>query len=537
MAQLFGFQIQRATKEVEGGEKTFTTPTPDDGAIDVAGGGFLSSVLSTDGRERSDIDLIRRYRDISMQAECDAAIEDIVNESIVANTNDIAVQVVLDGLPYSEKIKKRIRAEFNEVLRLLDFGVKGHDIFRRWYVDGRLYYHKVIDVNDPKRGITQIRNIDPTKIKKVRETKKSKDPKTNVDMIEAVDEYFIYNDKGFSGMGGLSQETSQGIRIAKDAITYCPSGIIDSSSGRVLSYLHKAIKPVNQLRMIEDALVIYRISRAPERRIFYIDVGNLPKIKAEQYLKDVMNRYRNKLVYDASTGEIRDDRNHMSMLEDFWLPRREGGRGTEITTLPGGSNLGEIDDIVYFQRKLYRSLNVPISRLEAEQGFSLGRTTEITRDELKFTKFVQRIRKKFTPVFTDLLKTNLLLKGVISAEDWPMMQEHIQYDFLEDGHFSELKEAELLRDRIEALDSIQSYIGTFFSKEYVLKNVLNMNDADIAEMRDQITKELDTDPLEGGIDMPDGGDGITRYPQDGAGGVVAPDQMPDYEEPEKNGEN
>jgi len=531
MAQLFGFQIQRATKEVEGGEKTFTTPTPDDGTVDVAGGGFLSSVLNTDGRERSDIDLIRRYRDISLQAECDAAIEDIVNESIVANTNDVAVEVVLDNLPYPDKIKKRIRDEFNEVLRLLDFGVKGHDIFRRWYVDGRLYYHKVIDTSDPKKGITQVRYIDPTKIKKVRETKKSKDPKTQVDMVEAVNEYFVYNEKGYSG------GTSQGIRIAKDAIAYCPSGLIDSSSGRVLSYLHKAIKPVNQLRMIEDALVIYRISRAPERRIFYIDVGNLPKIKAEQYLKDVMNRYRNKLVYDASTGEIRDDRNHMSMLEDFWLPRREGGRGTEITTLPGGSNLGEIDDIVYFQRKLYRSLNVPISRLEAEQGFSLGRTTEITRDELKFTKFVQRIRKKFTPVFTDLLKTNLLLKGVISAEDWPMMQEHIQYDFLEDGHFSELKEAELLRDRIEALDSIQSYIGTFFSKEYVLKNVLNMNDAEIAEMRDQITKELNTDPLEGGVDMPDGGDGITRYPQDGGGGVISPDQMPDYEEPEKGGEN
>ena len=287
--------------------------------------------------------------------------------------------------------------------------------------------------------------------------------------------------------------------------------------------------------MIEDAIVIYRISRAPERRIFYIDVGNLPKIKAEQYLKDVMNRYRNKLVYDASTGEIRDDRNHMSMLEDFWLPRREGGRGTEITTLPGGSNLGEIDDIVYFQRKLYRSLNVPISRLEAENGFSLGRASEITRDELKFTKFVQRIRKKFVPLFTDLLKTNLLLKGVISPEDWPRMQEHIQYDFMEDGHFAELKEAELLNDRIQTLDGIQSYIGTFFSKEYVLKKVLNMTDAEVQEMRDQIAKELETDPMDGGVTMPDGGDGITRYPQDGDGGVIAPDQMPDYVDPKQDG--
>ena len=302
-----------------------------------------------------------------------------------------------------------------------------------------------------------------------------------------------------------------------------------------MSYLHKAIKPVNQLRMIEDALVIYRISRAPERRIFYIDVGNLPKIKAEQYLKDVMNRYRNKLVYDASTGEIRDDRNHMSMLEDFWLPRREGGRGTEITTLPGGSNLGEIDDIVYFQKKLLKSLNVPISRMDSESGFSLGRSTEITRDELKFTKFVQRIRKKFTPLFTDILKTQLLLKGIIAPDDWPMMQEHLQYDFLQDGHFSELKDAELLENRIQSLESIQSYIGTFFSKEYVLKKVLRMNDAEIDEMRQQIQRETEIDPMDGGIDIPDGGDGITRYPQDGSGGVITPDQMPDYEEPEKEG--
>jgi hypothetical protein len=350
-------------------------------------------------------------------------------------------------------------------------------------------------------------------------------------MVTKVDEYFIYSDKGFASAG--TQGNDQGIKISADSIVYVPSGLIDNNSGRVISYLHKAIKPVNQLRMIEDAIVIYRISRAPERRIFYIDVGNLPKVKAEQYLKDVMNRYRNKLVYDATTGEIRDDRNHMSMLEDFWLPRREGGRGTEITTLPGGSNLGEIDDIVYFQRKLYRSLNVPISRLEAENGFSMGRASEITRDELKFTKFVQRIRKKFTPLFTDLLKTNLLLKGIISPEDWPRMQEHIQYDFMEDGHFAELKDAELLNDRIQTLDGIQSYIGTFFSKEYVLKKVLNMTDAEVQEMRTQIAKELETDPLDGGITVPDGGDGVTRYPQDAGGGIVTPEDMPDYEEPEE----
>ena len=534
MAELFGFSIQKAKKDQGLSGKTFTDPTPDDGAIEIAGGGFFSSVLDTDGRERSDLDLIRRYRDISMQSECDAAVEDIVNEGIISNLNDIPVNIDLTNLKYGDKIKNRIRVEFMEVLRLLNFNEKGHDIFRRWYVDGRIYYHKVIDNKDPQKGLTHLRFIDPTKIRKVRET--TKDPSVDqngVEMVSKVDEYFIYSDKGFASSG--SQGNDQGIKIAADSVVYVPSGLLDNNSGRVISHLHKAIKPVNQLRMIEDAIVIYRISRAPERRIFYIDVGNLPKVKAEQYLKDVMNRYRNKLVYDASTGEIRDDRNHMSMLEDFWLPRREGGRGTEITTLPGGQNLGEIDDIVYFQRKLYRSLNVPISRLEAENGFSMGRASEITRDELKFTKFVQRIRKKFVPLFTDLLKTNLLLKGIISPEDWPRMQEHIQYDFMEDGHFAELKDAELLNDRIQTLDGIQSYIGTFFSKEYVLKKVLNMTDAEIQEMRDQMKKEVETDPLDGGIDMPDGGDGITRYPQDGDGGVIAPEQMPDYEEPEQDG--
>ena len=536
MAQLFGFTIQKAQKDMGPREKTFTDPTPDDGAIEIAGGGFFSSVLDTDGRERSDLDFIRKYRDIAMQAECDAAIEDIVNEGIISNLNDVAVQIDLINIPYSEKIKRRIRNEFDEVLRLLNFNEKGHDIFRRWYIDGRIYYHKVIDTKDPQRGVTQLRLIDPTKIRKVRETQKEPDVKNQgIEMISKVEEYFIYNDKGFAGAG--VHGTDQGIRISSDAIVYVPSGLLDGNSGRVLSYLHKAIKPVNQLRMIEDAIVIYRISRAPERRIFYIDVGNLPKIKAEQYLKNVMDRYRNKLVYDASTGEIRDDRNHMSMLEDFWLPRREGGRGTEISTLPGGSNLGEIDDIVYFQRKLYRSLNVPISRLEAEQSFSLGRATEITRDELKFTKFVQRIRKKFTPIFTDVLKTNLLLKGIISPEDWPRMQEHIQYDFMEDGHFAELKEAELLEDKLQALDSIQSYIGTFFSKEYVLKKVLRFTDAEVLEMRDQIAKELDTDPMDGGISLPDAGDGITRYPQDAAGAAIGADDVAKYDGETPPGEN
>ena len=518
MAELFGFSITRKGAQDSG--DTFTVPTPDDGSIEVAGGGFFSSVLDTDGRERTELDLIRRYRDIAQQPECDSAVEDIVNEAITSDEFSQSVMVTLDRLPYPEKIKRLIRKEFDSVLSLLEFEQKGHDIFRRWYVDGRIFFHKVIDPKNPKKGVTSLRYIDATKIRKVREVKKEKDQATGVDKIKKIEEYYIYNEKGLhsAGYGGAQQ----GIRIADDAITYCPSGVIDQNSGKVLSYLHKAIKPVNQLRMIEDALVIYRISRAPERRIFYIDVGNLPKIKAEQYLKDVMNRYRNKLVYDASTGEIRDDRNHMSMLEDFWLPRREGGRGTEITTLPGGSNLGEIDDIQYFQKKLYRSLNVPISRLESESNFSLGRSTDITRDELKFTKFIQKLRKKFVHLFTDVLKTQLLLKGVISLEDWDIMKEHIQYDFLKDGHFAELKEAELLNDRISTLQNIESYIGTFFSKEYVLKHVLRMNDAEIAEMRDQIASEAEKDPMDGGVPN-DGGDGIQRYPTDPGGMAVDPE--------------
>ena len=532
MAELFGFTINRVKKDT-GGEQVFTTPTPDDGAIDIAGGGFFGQILDTDGREKTELDLIRRYRDIAQQPECDSAIEDIINEAVSFDEVSESVTLRTDRMPYPEKIKRAIRKEFQEVLSLLDFDEKGHDVMRRWYVDGRIFYHKVIDSKNPKRGIVDLRYIDPTKIKKARQVKKDKDVKTGVDMIKKIDEYYIYNEKGLfsAGYGGANQ----GLKIAADAIAYCPSGVIDQNGGKVLSYLHKAIKPVNQLRMIEDALVIYRISRAPERRIFYIDVGNLPKVKAEQYLKDVMNRYGNKLVYDASTGEIRDDRIHMSMLEDFWLPRREGGRGTEIDTLSGGANLGEIEDIEYFRQKLYRSLNVPISRLEAENNFSLGRTTEITRDELKFTKFIQKIRKKFTVLFSDILKTQLILKGVISLEDWDSMKEHIQYDFLKDGHFSELKDAELLRDRIDALDSIQSYIGTFFSKEYVLKNVLRMNDSEIDDMRDQIARELETDPMDGGISIPQGGDGVTRYPSDGSGAPIGADDYDTFhgaEDPE-----
>ena len=478
MAEFFGFEIKRKEKELG----AVTPPATDDGTYDISGGGFYSTILDTDGRSRTEDDLIRRYRDIAIQPECDSAIEDIVSEAIASDERDMCVSVVLDNLQVSATIKKRIKEEFERILQLLDFNNKAHDIFRRWYVDGRIFYHKVIDSQNPRKGIQQLRYIDPRKIKKVREVQTGK--RGQVDVVKKFKEFYIYNQHGHQ-----VNNTSTGVKLTFDSIAYCPSGLIDMHKGTVLSYLNKAIKPVNQLRMIEDSVVIYRISRAPERRIFYIDVGNLPKIKAEQYLKDVMNRYRNKLVYDASTGEIRDDRNQMSMLEDFWLPRREGGRGTEITTLPGGQNLGEIDDITYFQRKLYRSLNVPISRLEAESQFSLGRSTEITRDELKFTKFVARLRKKFSVLFTDMLKTQLVLKGVIADEEWKDMKEHIQYDFLQDNNFTELKNAELMRERLEMLGQVESYVGTYFSKEWVKKNVLKFTDEEIESMETEIDQE------------------------------------------------
>ena len=496
MAEFFGFEIKRKEKELG----AVTPPATDDGTYDISGGGFYSTILDTDGRSRTEDDLIRRYRDIAIQPECDSAIEDIVSEAIASDERDMCVSVVLDNLQVSATIKKRIKDEFERILQLLDFNNKAHDIFRRWYVDGRIFYHKVIDSQNPRKGIQQLRYIDPRKIKKVREVQTGK--RGQVDVVKKFKEFYIYNQHGHQ-----VNNTSTGVKLTFDSIAYCPSGLIDMHKGTVLSYLNKAIKPVNQLRMIEDSVVIYRISRAPERRIFYIDVGNLPKIKAEQYLKDVMNRYRNKLVYDASTGEIRDDRNHMSMLEDFWLPRREGGRGTEITTLPGGANLGEIDDITYFQRKLYRSLNVPISRLEAEQNFSLGRSTEITRDELKFTKFVGKLRKKFSVIFNDLLKTQLILTGVIAEEEWKSMSEHIQFDFLQDNNFTELKNAELLKERLEMLSQVENYVGTYFSKEWVKKNVLHLTDDEIGEMQKQMDSEGDDNGEDGDNNFEQKGDG------------------------------
>jgi len=486
MAELFGFSITRVKKPTDP-KQAFTQPQADDGTQTIAAGGYYGQYLDMEGQTKTEHDLIRRYREIALHPECDMAIEDIINESIVANELKDAIRLNLDNLPFGKDVRRKIEDEFKEVLRLMTFNTKGHDIFRRWYVDGRLYYHKVIDRESTRKGITELRYIDPRKIKKIREVRKRRpDGPTpyGLNVVDDVKEYFLYNEKG------VSNTTSGGIKIAVDAIAFCPSGMIDQNKNMVLSYLHKAIKPVNQLRMIEDASVIYRIARAPERRIFKIDVGNLPKIKAEQYLRDVMARYRNKLVYDANTGEIRDDRNYMSMLEDFWLPSRDGGRGTDITTLPGGQQLGEMGDIEYFRSKLYRSLNVPASRLEASTGFNLGRSTEITRDELKFTKFVQRLRKKFTEIFNDILRTQLVLKAVITDEDWLIIRDVIQYDFLQDGHFAELKDSEMLLERIRLADSVRDYVGKYFSVEYIRKKILRQSERDIEDINSQIKREV-----------------------------------------------
>ena len=486
MAELFGFQITRV-KKTEDPKQSFTTTQADDGTQTVAAGGYFGQYLDMEGTAKSEADLIRRYREISLHPECDMAVEDIVYEAVVANELKEAVRVNTDNLPYGKDIRRRIESEFSDILKLMNFNTKGHDIFRRWYVDGRIYYQKIIDRTSPTLGITELKYIDPRKIKKIREVRKTRpEGAKNLEIVDEFVEYYLFNEKGVSGT-----TSGGGVKIAPDTISFCPSGLVDQQKNIVMSYLHKAIKPVNQLRMIEDAVVIYRIARAPERRIFKIDVGNLPKVKAEQYLRDVMARYRNKLVYDASTGEIRDDRNYMSMLEDFWLPSREGGRGTDISTLPGGQNLGEIADIEYFQKKLYRSLNVPVSRLESTQGFNLGRASEITRDELKFTKFVQRLRKKFTELFNDLLKTQLILKKVISEDDWHTISHNLQYDFLQDGHFAELKQSEMMRERIQLVNEMRDMVGKYFSVEYMRKNVLKQSESEIAEMDKQIKQEID----------------------------------------------
>jgi len=502
MAKLFGFSIED-NEPVSPSVVSPVAPNNEDGSDFYLTSGFFGSYVDIEGVYRTEFDLIKRYREMALHPECDSAIEDIVNEAIVSDTNDSPVSIELSNLNASDGIKRKIREEFKYILELLDFDKKSHEIYRNWYVDGRLYYHKVIDLKNPHEGIQELRYIDAMKMRYVRQQKNSERDKkiyrlagVNADdpmdyEFPEIEEYFIYNPKmtypttNPSSLGGTG-----GIKFSRDSITYCTSGLVDRNKGSSLSYLHKAIKSLNQLRMIEDSLVIYRLSRAPERRIFYIDVGNLPKVKAEQYLRDVMMRYRNKMVYDANTGEIRDDKKFMSMLEDFWLPRREGGRGTEISTLPGGQNLGEITDIEYFKKKLYRSLNVPPSRMDGEGGFNLGRSSEILRDEVKFSKFVARLRKRFSYMFSDMLRTQLILKNIITPEDWEIMNEHIQYDFLYDNHFAELKDAELLNERLNMVQVAEPYVGKYFSQDYVRRKILRQTDEEIIEQDKMIEKEI-----------------------------------------------
>ena len=523
MPRLFGFSI-----EDQKDKSKIISPVPksnEDGVDNFVSSGFYGQYLDIEGVYRTESDLIKRYREMALHPECDGAIEDVVNEAIVSDLYDSPVEIELSNLNASDKIKEKIREEFRYIKELMDFDKKCHEIFRNWYVDGRIYYLKIIDPKNASDGIQEIRYIDPMKMRHIRKQKKQDKDKNRLqpinktnekfDINPEIEEYYVYTPQAtYPGTMSPGSTTNKGVRIAKDSITYCTSGLVDRNKGTILSYLHKAIKSLNQLRMIEDSLVIYRLSRAPERRIFYIDVGNLPKVKAEQYLRDVMSRYRNKLVYDSKNGEVRDDRKFMSMLEDFWLPRGEGGRGTEITTLPGGQNLGELSDIEYFQKKLYRSLGVPESRIAADGGFNLGRSSEILRDELKFTKFVGRLRKRFANMFTDMLKTQLILKNIVSLEDWDKISDHIQYDFLYDNQFAELKESELMNERLGTLATIEPYIGKYYSVDYVRRKILRQTDEEIKEIDTQIEKEIkdgiipdpnSIDPITG-EPLPDGGE-------------------------------
>ena len=499
MSQLFGFLINK------NGESKGQSPIPpneDDSTTTVAGGYFGTYVDIDGGSNKNEYDLIKRYRDMALHPECDSAIDEIVNEFVVTDANDSPVEIELSNLDIADSIKSKIRQEFTHIKSLLNFDKRAHEIIRSWYIDGRTYYHKVIDLDNPKKGILELRYIDPLKIRKVRHKLQKNDNSPDAIKGTALEydwgdyvDYYIYNPKGFSNNVSISSNfdvsNTQGIKIASDSIAHCNSGIVDLNKKTVLSFLHKAIKSLNQLRMIEDSLVIYRLSRAPERRIFYIDVGNLPKVKAEQYLRDVMARYRNKLVYDATTGEIRDDKKHMSMLEDFWLPRREGGRGTEISTLPGGQNLGELKDVEYFKKKLYNSLNLPPSRLtDDNKGFNLGKTTEVLRDELKFAKFIGRLRKRFSELFNDILKTQLILKGIITPEDWDDMEDHIQYDFLFDNHFNELKNVELMKERMGLIIQMDPFVGKYFSLEYLRRNILMQTETEYKDIDKQMRKDI-----------------------------------------------
>ena len=503
MGQLFGFQINRKS------ERKGQSPVPPlaDEPVSIAAGGYFGTYVDTDATARNEYELIRRYRDMALHPEVDSAVDEIVNEFVVSDNNDSCVDINLENLDIGAGIKKKIRDEFDYVKRLMNFDNRAHEIIRSWYIDGRIFYHKVVDLDNPKKGICELRYVDAMKMRKVRQKLGKMGEGMDPNIKRAVQgtalehewgnyiDYYLYNPRGYLRGGALGpvgdMSNSQGIKMAVDSIAFCSSGLQDLNKRMHLSFMHKAIKSLNQLRMIEDALVIYRLSRAPERRIFYIDVGNLPKVKAEQYLRDVMARYRNKLVYDASTGEIRDDKKHMSMLEDFWLPRREGGRGTEITTLPGGQNLGELKDVEYFKKKLYNSLNLPPSRLtDDNKGFNLGKTTEVLRDEIKFTKFIGRLRKRFSELFQDILKTQLILKGVIAPEDWDDMKEHIQYDYLFDNHFNELKELEMSNMRMQTVTQMDPFVGKYYSIEHVRRNILGQTDKDYKEMDKQIKSEI-----------------------------------------------
>lgn len=483
---LFGFEITRKKDKKNLENTQVVAPAADDGSTIIstlgAAAAYYGMTVDLEGVIKNENDLIRRYREVSQYGDCDNAVEEIVNEAIVANSDEKPVEIVLDDVKMSVGIKEKIRVEFDNILKLYKFNSKGHDIFRSWYVDGRLYYHILLDEANPANGILELRYVDPRKIRKIKNIKKGKNDK-GIEVVKSIDEFYIYNDKG------INENTAQGVKLSLDSVIYCPSGLIDANSNSMLGYLHKAIKPVNMLKMVEDALVIYRVSRAPERRIFYIDVGNLPKLKAEQYVNDIMNKFRNKIVYDAATGEVRDDKKHLSMMEDFWMPRREGGKGTEITTLSGGQNLGNIEDINYFQNKLYQALNVPVSRLRPDQGFSLGRSNEITRDEIKFNKFIERLRRKFSSLFADALRVQLIAKNIIRPEEWEQIAQDIRFDYQEDNHFAELKEAEVLNNRIDQLNRIQPYIGTYYSMNYIRRFVLKQSDDDIEQIQKEIEQE------------------------------------------------
>lgn len=492
---LFGFEILRRKPETISVQAPIAAPVLDDGAVNVSAGGYFGTYLDLEASLKNENDLITRYREMAMQAELEAAIDDIVNEAVVHDKAGRSVTILLDDLDQPDNVKQMIRDEFDNILRMLDFSNSGSDVFRNWYIDGRLFYQVLIDEKQPRLGIQEVLYLDPRKIKKIRVVIKKKDPRTGVEINGGIQEYYVYNEKALTqGQGTVSTGADSGLKIATDAIVNVNSGLLDPKKNTVLSYLHKAIKPLNQLRMVEDAVVIYRLSRAPERRVFYIDVGNMPKMKAEQYLRDMMTKFRNKVVYDSASGEVKDDRKFMSMQEDFWIPRRGEGKSTEITTLQGGQNLGELSDVNYFEKKLYKALNVPVSRLDSQTTFSLGRATEITRDELKFSKFIDRLRSKFSILFDELMSRQLALKGICSLDEWEELKEKIHYDFLKDNNFIELKESDLMNSRLQLMTQIDPYVGTYFSKAWVKKHVLHLNEEDIEKMDEEIAVEQASAP-------------------------------------------